>query len=132
MADDSGLTPELIQALADAGLLDHYLGLDSYPLARAKEKAATPMPEGQVYGPGYQAPHWLNYVNTAMLRGQGRSEEANVQKLMAGRLRDYGQTAARYAESKQVPPPPPMIPPLLRRPKPSPEWNPSIVTGQEG
>lgn len=131
MADNTSpdpLDPALIQALAQAGMLDDYLGLDKYALGRAREHAETPLPQGMIAEPGYIAPNLLSFLATGIRRGTGISDEARIQALMAQRLRDYSGTAGQYRAAlgqAQMQPQAqqPGTPPLLQRPPEAEQWS---------
>lgn len=93
---DEMFPPELLQALAQSGLLPQIMELAQGQMTRGQAMSDTPMPKGQVYEPGYQAPHPLEYVSAILRRGQGDKITQGAQAQAQGAMGQYGQTAQDY------------------------------------
>ena len=97
MATDAA-SPELMQALAKLGLLPQHMGLANASIKRGQDLADTPMPQGQVYEPGYQAPHPLEYVASMLRRAKGEQMSQQGTAQATGLLGEAANTNRLLAE----------------------------------
>lgn len=102
MADEM-FSPELLQALADAGLLPQIMELAGHQVQRGNQMADTPMPQGRVYEPGYQAPHPLEYVSAILRRGRGEQMAQQGSQQAQGALSGYAKAAQDYYRALNAP-----------------------------
>lgn len=96
---DLGLSPELIQALADSGMLNNQLGLEGIAYATGRDKASTVLPEGRTVRDQFVASNPLEMIAATGRQMQGDREMMESQQRMAEMLRKYGGTAKQFYEA---------------------------------
>jgi len=91
-------SPDLMQALAKLGLLPQHLAQATAGVTRGQQMADTPMPQGQVFQPGYQAPHPLQYLSAILRQGQGEKMAQQGNDQTSSLLSEAGNTNRMLAE----------------------------------
>jgi len=99
--DLSWVPPELIEKLAEMGLLPDRLAQQQWIRARGQEAKDAPMPGGRVAVPGFRAANPMEVWAQVLKQQQGGQDVATSQRAIADAIRKYQMGSQDYLTGLQ-------------------------------
>lgn len=95
-----GLSPELLQMLAEYGVADERQAINLHNLKQAEQQAATEQPGVRAHGRMLLASSPLEHIGALLKSLQGQQQEGTIQQQMADLLRQKAATTSAYKQQE--------------------------------